>query len=118
MKLFIDDVRMPSDVGFKNEDWTIARSYDEAMALIKEHKPQRIAFDHDLGEAHYNGDYSDAKTGFDVAKAIVELDEDHPDEGYFTESFTYSCHSMNPAGKLNIMGILRGYKHWKYGVWE
>lgn len=100
MKLFIDDVRMPAQVGFKNDEWTIARNYDEAIKLIEEHKPQRIAFDHDLAECHYQGIQGNEKTGYDIACYLTEKDRETGD--YITENFNYTVHSMNPDGARRI----------------
>lgn len=110
MKLFIDDVRFPHDVNLKDEDWEIARSYDEALLYIEEFKPQRIAFDHDLGAEHYHGKNPNQDTGLDVAKWLVKMDMDHPEAGYITEASDFSCHSANPAGKANILKLLHAYK--------
>jgi hypothetical protein len=113
MKLFIDDVRDPDNAGFKNDDWTVARDFYSAIKLIEDHKPQRIAFDHDLGDVHYAG-VIDGTTGFDIAKFLVEADQNYPDAGYITEDFHYSSHSANPDGKRNIERLLYGYMNHKF----
>lgn len=111
MNLFIDDIRFPEqasppvDTGL---DWTIARDYVEAMNLIQEHKPQRIAFDHDLAVMHYE------KTGYDVAKDLIELDLIDPEAGYITKDFIFTCHSANPDGKRNILNLLARYYREKF----
>ena len=107
MKLFIDDIRMPSDVGFKDDEWLIARNYDEAIHYIIQHQPQRIAFDHDLADCHYAGIEGNEKTGYDIAKKLCELDERHGI--YILEDFLFTVHSMNPVGANNIKILLKNH---------
>ena len=57
-----------------------------------------IDFDHDLGEG---------KTGYDVAKYIV--DNDVPMVGY-------TIHSMNPIGAFNINQLLEHYRYKRFEV--
>lgn len=117
MNLFIDDIRFPEqanppvDTGLV---WTIARDYVEAMNLIQEHKPQRIAFDHDLSMDHYAGRFGGEKTGYDVAKDLIELDMNEPEAGYITKDFIFTCHSANPDGKRNILNLLARYYREKF----
>lgn len=118
MNLFIDDIRAPEQAEPPVDMrlvWTVARDYVEAMNIIQEKKPQVIAFDHDLSIHHYAGAYGGEKTGYDVAKDLVELDMTFPGEGYIGKDFQFSCHSANPDGKRNIVNLLRSYKHRKYG---
>jgi hypothetical protein len=44
MKLFLDDVRDPPDA-----TWTIARTADEAIALLRTGHVEHASLDHDLG---------------------------------------------------------------------
>ena len=95
-KLFIDDIRQPVD-----NTYDIVRSYDDAIAYMKVRGcPSFITFDHDLGEA-------ELKTGFDIAKWIVEQDLD--DGGFIPADFSYDVHSANPVGAANIRGLLDNY---------
>lgn len=96
-KLFLDDIREPI-----SSDWLIARTYDEAVNIIKTlGVPKTISFDHDLG--------SD-KTGLDLAKFIVEYDMLHDE---IDETFIFIVHSANPIGAANIEGYLNSYLKFK-----
>ena len=96
-KLFIDDEREPAKIKF---DY-IARDYKETMKIFDKYgSPSYISFDHDLGEK--------SKTGFDVAKNMVERDLDKKG-GWIPKNFTYDVHSANPVGKKNISGLLDNY---------
>jgi len=105
MKLFIDDIRMPNDIGLHNSNYLIARNFTEAITYIKEYKPQYITFDHDLGDCSYDG--------YDIAKFLVDLDLDHGD--YITEEFDFNVHSANPVGAVNISKYLNNYLDKKFG---
>lgn len=124
--LFLDDMRMPNHVTWvklpENVEWIIVKNYKQFVEVInKLGLPKYIAFDHDLGEEHYNNfvineqgelsiDYSQFKeqTGYDCAKWLVEYcrnkDFDIPQ---------YAVHSMSVIGKENIIQYLENYKLWK-----
>ena len=104
MRMYLDDLRIPVE-----EFDFVVRSYDEAISIIKKYGvPKFISFDHDLG-ADENGKL--LKTGYDLAKWIVEADLDN---SYTIPSdFTYKVHSQNPVGKQNIVFLLDGYLKFK-----
>ena len=92
--LYIDDIRNPI-----NDNWIVARNYKEAINIItKNNCPFFISFDHDLGEE---------KTGYDVAKWLIETDLNYP--GFIHNNFDFKVHSANPVGKENIEKLLRNY---------
>ncbi|MEK6886647.1 MAG: cyclic-phosphate processing receiver domain-containing protein [Nanoarchaeota archaeon] len=111
-KLFIDDERFPNEarvLTYDPEDYDIVRTYREAIRYIDEHKPQHIAFDHDLGiESDGFDQYGKRtlKTGYDVAKWLVGHDEVVPSKGYITKDFSFTIHSANPIGAENIKMLL------------
>ncbi len=103
--LFIDDERFPPDDG---QEWKVARSYYDVGNLIYEYgMPSYISFDHDLGEKQ--------KTGYDIAKWLVQLDMDSDElddfgKRYpFPDDFEFYVHSQNPVGKKNIETYLLNY---------
>ena len=93
--LFIDDIRNPAEVQscWGGDPWIVARSAEEALAAIQERgAPALISYDHDMTDAHYGGDYSDGKTGADIARAIAREIGPH----------AYQVHSLNPAAGHRI----------------
>jgi hypothetical protein len=112
--LFLDDIRMPYDVGnyiypvelrqyFRKYEWVIVRNYDEFVKHIVENgMPHVVSFDHDLADEHYDPSkrYKE-KTGYDCAKWMID----------FSKSYMVNlpklimCHSMNPVGKENIVKL-------------
>lgn len=120
--LFLDDERNPGDVtwvliggvGSWGADWQIVRSFNQAVAWVKENGfPDVISFDHDLGLMHYAGDYSDGATGMDFAKWLVEYDIENKT---MPADFKFTVHSKNPEGARNIKELLNGYMRFKQPV--
>jgi hypothetical protein len=125
MKLFLDDVRNPTDCfgyvkayGIRPDTylgfWHVVKTYDEFVRFIQERGlPEIVSFDHDLADEHYNeamyeGDDSygklyetfKEKTGYDAAKWLVNYCE----EKGLPLPICF-CHSMNPAGRQNINNL-------------
>lgn len=109
-KMFLDDMRMPAQVGLQNNEFFIVRSFKEAVDAIKERGtcPSYIAFDHDLAEEHYGGDFSRHETGFDFARWLIERDIDEGGN-FIPKDFAYSIHSMNPYGAEDIRAIMHNW---------
>lgn len=116
MYIFLDDYREPEDVVWSHplpsavsDEWIIVRNYAEFTALLDslDTAPTYIAFDHDLADAHYEGDFSnpDEKTGYDCAKYMCELAGTK--WGVFPACIV---HSLNPVGKANIELYIEGAK--------
>lgn len=110
-KLFLDDERVPTDAKwmpgdiqamYRDEQWEIARTHLEVMALIELYGtiPEFVSFDHDLGD-FTNGD------GVKVARYLIDLDM--YTDIKFPKQFQFVVHSRNPVGKANIEGLLNGY---------
>lgn len=121
--LYLDDIRQPYETGnymnpvelrkqYRLEDWIIVRNYNEFVKYIQNNGlPNKVSFDHDLADVHYDPNtwkesfkYHE-ETGYDCAKWMCEycLENSLPLPEYY-------CHSMNPTGKENILGILNNYK--------
>ena len=109
ISLYLDDLRIPP----KDRDWLVVRSYDEAIEWMNDNGcPQFISFDHDLGmilvgTKIVTQDY-EAKSGYDVAKWIVQKDLDMSGE-FIPADFKYAIHSSNPVGSKNIDMLLSNY---------
>lgn len=98
MKLYLDDVRMPSYTYSTPEDWHIVRTYEEFCSTIQNQAPTVISFDHDLGD--------NVPSGMDCAKWLVEYALDgHID----LTRIEFLVHSDNPPGASNIRGLLSSY---------
>jgi hypothetical protein len=72
--------------------------------------PDVISLDHDLGDKHYEDDYSDGKTGHDFAKWLIEYDMD---TDTMPKDLKFTVHSKNPIGKQNIQQLLDKYIDYK-----
>ena len=112
-KLFLDDIRNPSDVKWVQlplGPWEVVRNYNEFVSHVtKNGLPAFVAFDHDLADEHYGTNPSKSefkeKTGYDCAKWLIDYCIDN--NLRFPE---YEVHSMNPIGKINIKSIVESFK--------
>jgi len=101
------------------------QNYNQFEAWIYENGlPEDISFDHDLADEHYtppkywndyqaSKEYQDKqnyqeKTGMNCAKFLINYCMDYNKRlpGFF-------CHSANPVGKDNILGLLNNFKNGK-----
>lgn len=88
--LYVDDIRFPEYFHQIGAEITVARTYDEAIQYIDD-SYDIISLDHDLGEE---------KTGYDIAKYIVENQ---------LKIGKVAIHSANPVGRDNIKQLLTHY---------
>lgn len=128
--LYLDDIRNPQDSFqytlnkiYINNEWIVVRNYDEFTKHIQIYGlPDVVSFDHDIALEHYTPEYLwndyekskqyqesqnyTEKTGYDCAKYLIDYCIDNSEK--LPE---YLCHSMNPVGKDNIIGILNNFKN-------
>jgi hypothetical protein len=116
--LFLDDYRIPSDVTWdKNfplgKQWFIVRDIDQFKMAIDNclEEIEHVAFDHDLALEHYTGMgnvSNDGRTGLDCAKYLIEqcIEMNIPLP-------SFSSHSMNPAGRDNILSLLSNFQEFQ-----
>lgn len=112
VNIFLDDYRVPEDVYWQilpKVEYVIVRSYEEFVdCLLKlEEEPAFVAFDHDLADAHYTGDFSNPneKTGYDCAKELVTICQAR---NWKLPEFI--VHSLNFEGRRNIEQYLANAK--------
>jgi CheY-like chemotaxis protein len=90
---------------FGNEELTIATNASVAIKYVRTVLYSVIMLDHDLSGRVYV-DSHEPDTGFQVAKAIiVSINKDTP----------VIIHSWNPAGVVNIQGILPNSVYLPFG---
>lgn len=96
MKLWLDDIREPWRYGYIG--WTWARTYDEAIALLKTGKITEASLDHDLSfDDQMKTENFKEKTGYDV---ICWMEENNVWPKYV------ECHSANPVGRERIQQVI------------
>jgi len=133
IKLFLDDIRVPSDctgympmrigdkaIVYHSTDWVIVRDHYQFVNWItKNGLPSVISFDHDLSNEHYSplmytseDQYQDAikgtaPTGYDSAKWLIK---------YCIENKLalpeWVVHSMNPVGVERITRELTNFQRY------
>lgn len=94
-KLYIDDIR-PAPEG-----WTLVRTVDEAIDLLRSQDWDEVSFDHDLAFSHYAGEFTNEKTGNELAQMLVDLVRAGK-----RKSPKCHVHSMNPVGRKRIIATL------------
>ena len=103
--LFLDDVRVPTDVTWADvpidQHYSVVRNYKEFVDLVTlRGVPKFVCYDHDLADCVNKIEM----TGFDCAKWLVAYCSDrnikHP---------PYDVHSKNPIGKQNIESYINSY---------
>jgi hypothetical protein len=119
MYLFLDDVRRPEHVNWKElplialRDWVIVCNYEQFTWCIEQFGiPEFVSYDNDLADICYTCanaetipyDKYTEKTGYDCAKWLVnkclDLGIPHP---------PFIVHSLNPVGAENITKYIANY---------
>lgn len=94
-RMMLDDIRPPP-----NKSWTVVRSVAAAKEqILTWGMPFYISFDHDLGD--------NVPSGKDFANWLVE--SDLAGDIHIPLNFEFYVHSANPAGALNIQGLMSQY---------
>lgn len=118
--IWLDDIRDPFEdnckwLAFSPIDLSSAgeviwlKDGNAFISYIEKHGlPEGICFDHDLSYEHYSDDIIPEQyqemTGYDCAKWLVNY--------CINNDLTlpsFNCHSANPQGKENILGLLNNY---------
>lgn len=90
MKLYVDDLRDCP------EGYTVARTVEEALYYLRNHKVNILSLDHDLGE---DKNHNLLPTGYDLVKTMCE-ERLRADKIYL--------HTDNPVGRENMYETLKG----------
>jgi len=85
MKLYVDDIRQLPQY---HPDWTLVRTYAEAMKWLATGMVTEISLDHDLGEE---------KTGYDI---LVHLEKEAERKRPCPR--VIHIHTANPVGRKNM----------------
>jgi len=88
MRFYLDDLRHAPP------GWTLARTFDEGLAVLAAHRGEweAISLDHDLGDAH-------DRTGLDFVRWMAAMDVWCPD---------IYVHSINPEGRPRMLAFIEG----------
>jgi 5'-nucleotidase len=97
-KLFLDIERFPKDTS-----WLVARSVDEAKALIAQHGyPVEMSLDYELGK--------NEATGFDFLKTLTEdVMSGWPNLDF--PEVVFDCHSNDIDGRCKILGLWKSFQN-------
>ena len=129
IKLFLDDVRNPSDcasymyqrIGALNPiylegEWLIVRNYEQFCNALDRYEQDItvISFDHDLADGHYHESMSESSEAYEQHLKTVKEKTGLDCAKYFKEKFKNKqvwpqllVHSMNPVGTENIINLFK-----------
>ena len=98
VKLYLDDVRMPSQSGYKDSDWFIVRNYADFVSAIEKHfsNLEVASFDHDIDSYDDNGN---ELTGYSCVKWLCGYIEDN---NLDITNLEIRFHTANVVGKVNM----------------
>ena len=96
LMIFLDDERNPP-LG----NWLVARDAAQFRALLKNHEPSIISFDHDLG-CDERG--AELPSGQHCMRLLIDEAMDHP--AAFDHLRLVILHCANPVGRANMRGLL------------
>lgn len=94
-KLWVDDIRQPP-----SDEWTIARSFHEAIVKLELIDFQEVSLDHDIASFYGNREM----TGHDIVNWLVQrkMDGKHVPP-------IIKVHSANPVGVDNMEALIDRY---------
>ena len=99
MKLYLDDIRHPTQSGYNNSDWIVCRNDKtfKDMFISFDSIITHISLDHDIDSYDDNGD---EVTGYDCLKWLCDciLDNDLD-----ISNLEIRFHTANPVGRVNMM---------------
>jgi len=101
VKLYLDDVRDPPD-----DTWTLARTVEEAKAILVTGRVEVASLDHDLGIVEVGvGVFKEvpAPTGYDLCVWMAKT-------GHWPK-FKPAVHSANPVGAMAMRQCIE--RHWR-----
>lgn len=98
-RLWVDDER-PLPQNYSKDEWTVARSFHEAIVKLELMEFDEVSLDHDL--ASFYG-YTEM-TGYHIVQWLVrrKMDGKHVPA-------VVNVHSANPVGVRNMMSLIERY---------
>ena len=98
VKLYLDDVRMPSQSGYKDNEWVVVRNYADFVSAIEKHfsNLEVASFDHDLSDFDSEGN---EMTGYSCIKWLCDYIQDN---NLDISNLRLNFHTSNPVGKENM----------------
>lgn len=92
MKVFLDDIRMPSWIYGDEQGWTLVTTFDQTISLLKTGTVTDLSLDHDLGGTDPD------HTGYDVV-LWMEANSVWPE--------CCHVHSANPVGAQKMLAAIK-----------
>lgn len=106
MKLYLDDIRHPTQSGYNNSDWIVCRNDKtfKDMFISFDRIITHISFDHDL--ANFDSDGNEV-SGYDVLKWLCNYILDN---NLDVSNLRLNFHTANVVGKENMVCYWNNFK--------
>ena len=112
MKLYLDDIRHPTQSGYKDDEWVVCRNYNEFVSAIERHFSdlEIISFDNDLADFDSEGN---EMTGYDSLKYLCGYIQDN---NLDISNLRLNFHTANPVGKENMEVYWRNFQNYYVSI--
>ena len=99
MKLYLDDIRHPTQSGYNSSDWIVCRNDKTFKYMFTSFDSiiTHISFDHDIDSYDENGN---EVTGYNCLKWLCDYILDNDVD---INNLKLLFHTANPIGKVNMM---------------
>lgn len=110
MKLYLDDIRHPTQSGYKDDEWIVCRNDKtfKDMFISFDSIITHISFDHDIDSYDDNGN---EVTGYDCLQWLCNYIQDN---NLDISNLTLNFHTANIVGEENMMCYWANFKE-NYG---
>ena len=107
MKLYLDDIRHPTQSGYNNSEWIVCRNDKTFKDMFESFDSiiTHISFDNDL--ANFDSDGNEV-TGYDCVKWLCDYIQDN---NLDISNLTLNFHTANPVGKENMASYWDNFKN-------
>ena len=107
MKLYLDDIRYPSQTYPNDSDWLLCRNAEMFKNAFENMKTEftLISFDHDINDYDKNGVEI---TGYDCLKWLCDYIQDNELD---ISNLKLNFHTANPVGKENMQTYWQNFKN-------
>ena len=108
MKLYLDDIRHPTQSGYKDNEWVVCRNDKtfKDMFMSFDSVITHISFDHDISSYDENGD---EVTGYDCVKWLCDYIQDN---NLDISNLEIRFHTANPIGGENMKTYWNNFRNY------
>ena len=112
MKLYLDDIRHPTQSGYKDDEWVVVRNDKtfKDMFMSFDNIITHISFDNDLANFYSDGN---EVAGYDCVKWLCDYIQDN---NLDISNLRLNFHTANPVGKENMEVYWRNFQNYYVSI--